>query len=68
MLRLEVWRARVIGAPMASSGGAMTINRRCWMTWAWKYSMVKVATGDCRAMTMATRPSMKESVRLPLHR
>lgn len=29
--------------------------------------MVNVLTGDCKAMTRAARPAMKEAVRLPLH-
>jgi len=36
VVRFDVWRTRVIGAPMARSGGAMTISSRCWTTWAWK--------------------------------
>ena len=62
--RLEVCSARVMGAPMASRGGAITINSRCWMTWAWKNSMVKVATGDCRARSNRTSPDRNEVVRL----
>ncbi len=64
--RLEVCRASVMGAPMASRGGATTINSRCWITWAWKYSMVNVATGDCRARSTRTSPDRNETVRLPL--
>jgi hypothetical protein len=30
--------------------------------------MENVATGDCKARSTATRPAMKETVRLPLHR
>ena len=51
---------------MARRGGATTINNRCWTMWAWKNSMVKVATGDCRARSKATSPDRKETVRFRL--
>src|SRR5579859_2707876 len=68
VLRLLACRARVTGAPRASSTGASIPRSRCWMTWAENEVVSAVAIPDWVATAMTPTPMRKQASRLGAHR